>query len=121
MAAAEARNSNSNDGRYAIDIRVFLAIITLTMVASFVAGVIMVPTDAVAMMQQGGASSSNAATVVRDNFLLNVSQEDYKKIEEEHRPSGQHLLVDIKGVEGDFLNSEERLSKALVDTVKEAG
>lgn len=33
----------------------------------------------------------------------------------------QHLLVDIKGIEGDFLDSEERLAKAMVDTVSEAG
>jgi S-adenosylmethionine decarboxylase proenzyme len=33
----------------------------------------------------------------------------------------QHLLVDIKGIEADFLDSEERLSKAMVDTVDSAG
>jgi S-adenosylmethionine decarboxylase proenzyme len=31
------------------------------------------------------------------------------------------LLVDIKGIEADFLDSEERLSKAMVDTVAAAG
>ena len=30
-------------------------------------------------------------------------------------------MVDIKGIEGDFLDSEERLSKAMVETVAEAG
>ena len=33
----------------------------------------------------------------------------------------QHLLVDIKGIESAFLDSEERLSEAMVDTVKAAG
>jgi hypothetical protein len=33
----------------------------------------------------------------------------------------QHLLVDIKGIDGDFLDSESRLAKAMVDTVKAAG
>lgn len=33
----------------------------------------------------------------------------------------QHLLVDIKGIEADFLDSEERLAKAMVDTVNHAG
>jgi hypothetical protein len=106
----------AHDGRYAVDIRVFLAIITLTMAVSFIAGVTMVPPDGAPVMP-----TEPTATVVRDNFLLNVSTEDSNKIEGQHRPSGQHLLVDIKGVDADFLNSEERLSKAMVDTVKEAG
>eukprot|EP00536_Pseudo-nitzschia_multiseries_P014414 jgi/Psemu1/214583/e_gw1.698.6.1 len=33
----------------------------------------------------------------------------------------QHLLVDIKGIEATFLDSEERLAKAMVDTVNHAG
>jgi len=43
-----------------------------------------------------------------------------KKEEEEHLPAGQHLLVDIRNVNAEFLNSEERLANAMVDTVKEA-
>lgn len=39
----------------------------------------------------------------------------------EHLPAGQHLLVDIKNLEAAFLNSEERLAKAMVDTVSAAG
>lgn len=39
----------------------------------------------------------------------------------EYLPSGQHLLVDIKNVDGTFLNSEKRLARAMVDVVvKEA-
>jgi len=38
-----------------------------------------------------------------------------------HEPAGQHLLVDIKGIEAAFLDSEERLAKAMVDTVNHAG
>eukprot|EP00957_Ditylum_brightwellii_P186609 14207696-Ditylum_brightwellii.AAC.1 len=33
--------------------------------------------------------------------------------EEEHLPAGQHLLVDIKDVDGSFLNSEELLAQAM--------
>ena len=33
----------------------------------------------------------------------------------------QHLLVDIKGIEADFLDSEARLSQAMVQTVEESG
>jgi hypothetical protein len=54
-----------------------------------------------------------------DNFYDDIDK--IITIDEQHNPSGQHLLVDIKGVDGEFLNSEERLSKALVDTVKETG
>jgi S-adenosylmethionine decarboxylase proenzyme len=36
-------------------------------------------------------------------------------------PSGEHLLMDIEGVDGEFLNSEERLTKAMVQTVTEVG
>ena len=42
-------------------------------------------------------------------------------VEEQHLPQGQHLLVDIKNVSAKFLNSEERLAQAMVDTVKKAG
>lgn len=41
--------------------------------------------------------------------------------EGEHLPAGQHLLVDIKNLEAAFLNSEERLADAMVETVKAAG
>ena len=40
--------------------------------------------------------------------------------EDEHLPAGQHLLVDIKGVEASFLNSEERLAHAMVEVVNQA-
>lgn len=40
--------------------------------------------------------------------------------EEEHLPAGQHLLVDMKGLEAAFLNSEERLAHAMVEVVNEA-
>jgi hypothetical protein len=142
MVAAEQQN----DGRFSIDIRLFLVIVTLTMTVSFMAGIYGVtdnyykndivgsyyetmamqylfpslfPSDTGLATNDNGATLPNSSNpVVRDNFLTN---DQIKVIEDEHRPSGQHLLVDMKGVDGDFLNSEERLSKALVDTVKEAG
>jgi spermidine synthase len=40
--------------------------------------------------------------------------------EPEHQPAGQHLLVDIKNVNADFLNSEERLAHAMVEVVNSA-
>ena len=118
MAEGAPRN---NDGRYALDIRAFLAIVTLTVTASFIAGLTMVPTEFHSMHGGSTDSGSSQTVPVRDHFVNNVSLKHSQTMEDEHRPSGQHLLVDIKGVNGDFLNSEERLSKALVNTVKEAG
>jgi S-adenosylmethionine decarboxylase proenzyme len=40
---------------------------------------------------------------------------------DQHEPSGQHLLVDIKGVDGVFLNSEEMLANAMVSLVELSG
>lgn len=40
--------------------------------------------------------------------------------EEEHLPAGQHLLVDMKGIDASFLNSEERLARAMIEVVNEA-
>ena len=37
-----------------------------------------------------------------------------------HLPSGQHLLIDIKHVDPDFLNSEERLAAAMIEMVNES-
>mmetsp|Transcript_21922 Transcript_21922/g.52175 ORF Transcript_21922/g.52175 Transcript_21922/m.52175 type:complete len:861 (+) Transcript_21922:178-2760(+) len=38
-----------------------------------------------------------------------------------HLPAGQHLLLDIENVDGTFLNSEERLSHAMLELVSECG
>lgn len=40
--------------------------------------------------------------------------------EDEHLPAGQHLLVDMKGLDAAFLNSEERLAYAMVEVVNQA-
>ena len=40
--------------------------------------------------------------------------------DEEHLPAGQHLLVDLKGIDASFLNSEERLAHAMVEVVNQA-
>ena len=92
---------------HTIDIRAFVVLIAVTMVASFMAGVMVLPPPprTAVTAEIGGATS-----------LLEGGDDGG-----EHRPSGQHLLVDIKGVDADFLNSEELLSKAMVDTVQESG
>jgi len=40
---------------------------------------------------------------------------------EQYNPSGHHLIVDMKNLEADFLNSEERLAAAIVGTIAAAG
>jgi S-adenosylmethionine decarboxylase proenzyme len=42
-------------------------------------------------------------------------------LDEEHLPSGQHLLVDIENVDPVFLNSEERLASAMLELVDKCG
>ena len=36
------------------------------------------------------------------------------------QPTGEHLMVDIKNVDGNFLNSEHRLARAMIDVVSAA-
>lgn len=43
------------------------------------------------------------------------------EVESAHEPTGQHLLVDIEGVDGEFLNSEARLADAMVTLIKVSG
>ncbi|KAL7551058.1 hypothetical protein ACHAWF_014260 [Thalassiosira exigua] len=63
----------------------------------------------------------------RDVRYLNASQDDEEggfgasQLRDQTNPSGQHLLIDIKNLEADFLNSETRLAEAMQDSVKEAG
>ena len=110
MRTAAAVADNPTPGRYAVDIRVFLATITAAMAVSFMVGIGLgdLPTN----------TPSQDAFAVRDSFVMD---EKTKSMVDQHLPAGQHLLVDIEGVDADFLNSEERLSAAMVDTVKEAG
>lgn len=42
-------------------------------------------------------------------------------VEEVHLPFGQHLLLDIENVDESFLNSEERLARAMLELVDECG
>ena len=107
-----------NDGRYAIDIRVFLAIISLTMAASFFAGVAMLPMPNTTAM--GGVTRAGGGRPKVNSNVMN-SSDIPKDLDDLHLPAGQHLLVDIRNVEADFLNSESRLADAMVQTVRESG
>jgi len=115
----------AEDHRYAVDIRIFVSVIVIAMAVSFGVGVGLGPTahstvgmstpvslkqelPPVTSVEINEAETLLAAQAAADNGEL-------------HEPAGQHLLVDIKGIEADFLDSEERLAKAMVDTVNHAG
>ena len=64
---------------------------------------------------------NSETTVDADGSMLEDSSMNETLIPEMHEPSGHHLLVDIKSVNGKFLNSEELLAKAMIDLVEMSG
>jgi hypothetical protein len=76
--------------------------------------------------QQGGALTSRTVHLNRTNSETNDGGEDDADEDAPHEdgglhlPSGQHLLVDIRYVDPDFLNSEERLATAMIEMVNES-
>eukprot|EP00526_Cylindrotheca_closterium_P006665 CAMPEP_0113659656 /NCGR_PEP_ID=MMETSP0017_2-20120614/32479_1 /TAXON_ID=2856 /ORGANISM="Cylindrotheca closterium" /LENGTH=739 /DNA_ID=CAMNT_0000574231 /DNA_START=119 /DNA_END=2338 /DNA_ORIENTATION=- /assembly_acc=CAM_ASM_000147 len=106
-----------------VDIRVFMLITVSAMAIAFGVGVAMGPTAAELAMASAGAAAGHKLPEVHS---VDVSTaEDAAALKEDsellHEPAGQHLLVDIKGIEAAFLDSEERLAHAMVETVKGAG
>lgn len=150
---AAERHPYGNHYYLAVDIRIFLTVMTLAMAGSFILGVSLGPPLSSTMnvakpnlpptkhhlqRQQGEHSttvrdyssiSSDAADSETDNFSslqqqqlqVGLFNQIYDDLDESKYPAGQHLLVDLEGVEADFLNSEQRLSRAMVDTVAETG
>jgi S-adenosylmethionine decarboxylase proenzyme len=99
-------------GRFIVDIRVFMLSMTIAMCASFMAGVTLGPSPpdlsvTMAVFKNPPPPLELSAEVVAHSL--------------EHSPSGQHLLVDIANVEAAFLDSEERLTDAMVNTVNDTG
>mmetsp|Transcript_10317 Transcript_10317/g.15166 ORF Transcript_10317/g.15166 Transcript_10317/m.15166 type:complete len:748 (-) Transcript_10317:198-2441(-) len=110
-----------NTQRYAIDVRLFLATMTTAMVLAFGVGVSFAPPalDAPALFDAWvpvSITDRPEEHIVRTKEFPNLHD-----AESPYEPSGQHLLVDIKGIDADFLDSEERLAKAMVDAVKAGG
>lgn len=95
-----------------VDIRVFMLLVILTMVVSFMAGVTSVPPLSMTM--------KNVLSLNNESGSM-YEPTSHQQEQDEHRPAGQHLLVDMKGVDSSFLNSEERLVEAMVQTVDESG
>lgn len=106
--------------RVAIDIRFFLATITTAMALAFGVGVGMGPAGPTVRVEPAEWQLMQDR-VVRSVDALNAASAIHNVSRELHQAAGQHLLVDIKGVDSDFLDSEERLSKAMVDAVIAGG
>ena len=68
----------------------------------------------------GPSSTDTEATVDADGTIEGDSYNE-TLMSELHQPSGHHLLVDIKSVNGKFLNSEAKLAKAMIDLVEMSG
>lgn len=114
---ADANDDGPPDGRYSVDIRVFLFTITLSMVVSFIVGVAL-GDGSVKTAFPFPQQSENNPMRVRDYLSMDKVTQTTSEL---HLPAGQHLLVDIEGVDGPFLNSEARLADAMVKTVQQAG
>jgi len=75
---------------------------------------------------QDAARTSHTVHIDRQVMTQKVKEDDYPAIdtsssnEEVHLPSGQHLLIDIKNVNSNFLNSEQQLAEAMVQLVNES-
>jgi len=72
----------------------------------------------------GSARTSDSFLVTKDPTTTKEEAEsnaEYDDGDREHFPEGQHLLVDIKNVDGSFLNSEKRLGQAVVDLIQQSG
>ena len=70
------------------------------------------------LAESSASVSGHASSAANDKVVLTPADDDE---EEEHLPAGQHLLIDIENVDGQFLNSEERLAEAMITLVNECG
>ena len=62
-----------------------------------------------------GSCSRGGGGDIQNDVNASASASSTVADDEEHLPAGQHLLVDIKNVDGEFLNSEIRLAEAMVN------
>ena len=75
---------------------------------------------------QDSARTSHTVHIDRQVMTQKVEDDDYANAispstdEEVRLPSGQHLLIDIKNVDSNFLNSERQLAEAMVQLVNES-
>jgi len=146
MPTSSASSGSGCNGpkTYAIDVRIFLAAVTTTMAIAFGAGVgfdptIPIPSSPSSSPTTPPISASDRADILNERHVNLVQptledlgtgavQYDSKSQQgrmddkaAQYEPAGQHLLVDIANVEEAFLNSEARLSDAMVRSVEAAG
>jgi S-adenosylmethionine decarboxylase proenzyme len=69
------------------------------------------------------SSSDDDLPVPKNEKLAMLNETDVAEFmdEEEHLPAGQHLLVDIDGLDESFLDSEKRLATAMIQLVDMSG
>jgi len=126
--ASSTTSTTTTPALYAVDVRLFLLTTIVSMVGAFLAGFAFVPPqvwiDSVSSLLPASSSSLSlpqSTPAVGRSTLEDLTKADAVFTSLDHSPSGQHLLVDIQGIETAFLDSEERLASAMVQTVQEAG
>jgi S-adenosylmethionine decarboxylase proenzyme len=113
--------------RYAVDVRLYLVLVATGMALAFGLGVAYGPAGGDEYYDHTTGTervvSEGQWQVLDHHHLMEPPKQQQVDGQdtEQHEPAGQHLLVDIKGVDSDFLNSEQRLSEAMVDAVKAGG
>lgn len=134
---------NSSVKRYPVDVRLFLASVTIGMALSFGLGVFFGPSPSLESLEvfQSRNSLSTTSPPPQDSTTpdfkeqikgskrlptqhladLGIKVDEDGNDSPDHQPAGQHLLVDMKNIEADFLNSEPRLTNAMVEAVKAGG
>ena len=74
-------------------------------------------------LQNASTHATHAAPLLEDKEAAPPPVNDYHHNDDSdglHLPAGQHLLVDMKGVDSAFLNSEERLATAMVSLINQS-
>jgi S-adenosylmethionine decarboxylase proenzyme len=115
----DVTDHDSSDG-FTIDVRLLIALLTVTMAASFGAGFFWVPDATILSLPKLTQHVDETAVFAIGSDYSQQSQPVYDN-NDLRSPSGQHLLVDMKNIDADFLDSEERLIQAMVETIDEAG
>ena len=92
-----------------IDIRLWLAAIWATAIVGLFLGLNLdqYDTSYLGLEVLQPILKASSSSILSDSTTLDIST-----------PTGQHLVLDMNGVDNDFLKSEERLIKAMKDTAK---
>jgi len=140
MAAAKAaattssRPKNGSGGGIEVNLTLYVLVLLAIMACSLFVGLQETfPELTSESLSQSASTASDRFKIVRDAFLVSES-ETKKEVKDDvdvdvnvvsfdptAAAAGEHLLVDIEGIEADFLDSESRLAQAMITTAKEAG